>query len=589
MPSDFLPTGDTPRSALRDLLLLTLLCALINTLGLTDAGVTSWQESVRLVTAMDMHARGDWIVPTIHGTPYLAKPPLVYWCTLALAELSNHPVALWHLRLVVALFGWLGVVATYLAARSILAGPNSWSPARAAHAAWWAALFLATGLLHVRMSRTGAIDIAATPFVVLAIWGGFHSWRAAAANSWKLPLLPTLAALTGAAGAALVKGPPTVLAIFCPLLGGVLGYLASRHTPAPRLLRTLLSLLAIALVAILALPRIDEPRDILGMLLAIASLLCLLTASLGLVRLSPLTLLRTLWRCQIPAILVGALAPVLIWSRLVASRIGHVHVQSSAAEEMQNNIDLFRPSAAAQLFEAASYGCGLGSLFAFVAASHLFSRRIALTPGIALAAAWVGVTLVAFAAFSTGSGRYITPMWPGVAILGAIAYTTLRDHHNRRWLAHLTAAAVLALALGQAWWYASARNNYAAHHGPRDFITELIAREDIDPARIASWGFWNGGLTAYAHTPVIAIDRPGFPTHYPPGPISLEDFAARVRSDNAHWVILVTFPSLEPDSPAFPPDELIATGLAVQPIPIAAPYGEKKGRHSVRAFKVSPD
>lgn len=587
MPSDYLPGSDRPRSTLRDLILLTLLCALVNTLGLTDFGVASWQESVRLVTAMDMQARGEWIVPTIHGEPYLAKPPLVYWCTLALAELSGQRVSLGHLRLVVAAFGWLGVVATYLAARSILAGPEGWSRARASQAAWWAGLMLATGLLHVRMSRTGAIDIAATPFVVLAVWGGFTSWRSG--EGWRLPLWPTLAALVGAAGAALVKGPPTVLAIFCPLLGGVLGYLAAKHPSPGVLARTLVLVPSAALVGFFAFPRIDEPRDVLGMLLAILALAWLVTGSLGLFRTPALTVLRALWRCQIPAVILGAVLPVFAWSRLVAQRIGEVHVQASAAEEMQNNLDLFRPSAAAQLFEASTYGCGLGSLFVLAGGWLLATRRLSLTPGIAVGAAWVGVTLTAFAAFSTGSGRYITPMWPGVAMLGAVALVTLRDHPRRAWLTRAAAFVIVLLALGQTWWYADARDRFEAHHSPRDFIAELVRQPGVDPSRLASWGFWNGGLTAYAGGAVIAIDRAGFPTHYPPGPISLDRFAGMVREDRHPWIILVTFPDLSEDGPTpQPPDELVRTGLAIEPVPVQARYGEKKGRHPVHAFRVSP-
>lgn len=586
MPSDFLSEREKPRSVPRDLLLLTLLCALINTIGLTDFGVANWQESVRLVTAMDMQARGEWIVPTIHGAPYLAKPPLVYWCTLALAELSGQTVSLAHLRLVVAIFGWLGVLMTYQCARSVLAGPGGWSARRASHSAWWAALFLATGLLHVRMSRTGAIDIAATPFVIGAVWAGFASWRSR--GVWRLSLPLTLLAALGAAGAALVKGPPTVLAIFCPLLGGVLGYLAAQQRPAPATLLATAPLLGIALVALLGVPRIDEPRDIFGMLVAMSLFAWLIAGSLGLLRVRGLELVRTLWRCQIPAIALGAVVPVLVWSRLVAERIGAVHVQASAAEEMQNNIDLFRPSSAAQLVEATSYGCGLGSVFAFVGAWLLATRRIALTPGIAVALAWVGVTLVAFSAFSTGSGRYITPMWPGVALLGGIAYTSLRDGHNRRRLAHLTAVGVVALAIGQAWWYADGRSRFEGDRSPREFMRELVGMDSVDPTRIASWGFWNGGLTAYAGSPVVAIDREGFPTHYPPGPISLEQFVAKVRTDDASWVILVTFPKNSTDASDMPPDELIATGLSIEPIPLDARYCEKRGRQPARAFRVSP-
>lgn len=585
MHTDYLGAGDSPRPILRDLALLTILCAIVNTIGLTDFGVANWQESIRLVTSQDMQDRGEWIVPTINGEPYLRKPPLVYWCTITLAELTGSRVSLGHLRLTVAIFGWLSVVMTYLAGRSILSTEPGWPLKRASHAAWWAALFLATGLLHVRMSRTGAIDVAATPFVIGAVWAGFISWRTS--TGWQLRIgLFALASLM-AAGAALVKGPPTVLAIYCPLVG-VLGWLAAKNSGGTQKLLLPVGVTTFLIVIAIEIVRIKEFRDVLGMLAGALGTAYIVALLSRLVRTNALTTLQTLWRTQLVAISIGAIASVALWSELVARRIGAEYVNANAAKEMTDNIDVFRPSSAAQLIEATSYGAGLGSIWAFGGAWALISRRERMTPGLSIIAAWVGVTLVAFAAFSTGSGRYITPMWPGVALLGAVGWISYRDRPGRNWFVPSTYAVVLLLAIGQAWWYAAGRDRYESDHSPRDFMTELAARDDIDKQRVAAWGFWNGALTSYLGHHVVAIDRRDFPIHSPSGMILLDEFVDMVCEDGQSWVLLVSHPGWSNDDTPTPPIEVQQLGLTAEYIPINARYGEKKGRHVVHAFRVSP-
>jgi 4-amino-4-deoxy-L-arabinose transferase-like glycosyltransferase len=71
-------------------------------------------------TVQEMHARGDWIVPYFNAEPRLNKPPLSYWVTGAVAQLTGSPsrVRPWQARLPSALAGvgllvlsvWLGRV-----------------------------------------------------------------------------------------------------------------------------------------------------------------------------------------------------------------------------------------------------------------------------------------------------------------------------------------------------------------------------------------------------------------------------------------------------------------------------------------------
>jgi 4-amino-4-deoxy-L-arabinose transferase-like glycosyltransferase len=82
------PTHHPPTRARRtilELIALTLLCAFTYGFGPTHHGLTNWQEAQRALVAREMFDRGDWIVPHANARPYLAKPPLIYWCQLGLA------------------------------------------------------------------------------------------------------------------------------------------------------------------------------------------------------------------------------------------------------------------------------------------------------------------------------------------------------------------------------------------------------------------------------------------------------------------------------------------------------------------------
>ncbi len=584
MLSDALDTH-TPRSTRIDLVLLTLLCAFTYLYGITDYGVASWHESIRLVTAIDMQARGDWLVPTIGGSPYLSKPPMLYWTTIAIAEIAGQKVSLLHLRLAIALFGWLSVVLTYLAGRSILSKTPGWSRALSGTAAFWASLFLATGLLHVRFSRTGAIDMAVTPFVIGAIWVGFESGQRKA--GWRLSIPLGVAMFVIAGGAALVKGPPTLLAIMTALVGGSLGWLALNARPIASPVLAALPYVGALIAFLLGFGRIENVGDLGGATVAALLTGWVLWALLRLTSVRLVEIIRALWKIQIPAAVLGSVLPILIWSQLVASRIGEQVVQANAVTEINENLELYDPDSTAELFSALGFGAGLGSLYAFIACWFIMSRRIRPTPGIALICAWVGVSLLGFGIFSTGSTRYITPILPGVALMGGIAWAHFRNQMNRQWMTPSTWIAIVALAIGQAWWYGDGRDRFIAHHNPRDFVSELVARDDVDPSRIAAFGFWNGGLRAYAGHDVWSIPRKGFGMDAPGGVWTLEEFADRVREDSAPWVLLISFMDLdEGETPAIPP-EIESLGFRLTLIPIRARYEEREGREPVRAYRVT--
>ncbi len=96
----------------RTLLALVLLWAALYLPGLGQSDILSTNEANRAMAAREMLARGDWIVPTLVGEPYLNKPPAYYWqAMLCYRVFGDHaagarlPAALAALATALAAFG----------------------------------------------------------------------------------------------------------------------------------------------------------------------------------------------------------------------------------------------------------------------------------------------------------------------------------------------------------------------------------------------------------------------------------------------------------------------------------------------------
>ncbi|QDU69355.1 ArnT family glycosyltransferase [Engelhardtia mirabilis] len=77
------PSGG-PSDALR--LLLLVGAVLLANLPLLSKLEVENEEGRRLLPAREMLETGEWVEPRIWGRPYLAKPPLYYWCVAATAR-----------------------------------------------------------------------------------------------------------------------------------------------------------------------------------------------------------------------------------------------------------------------------------------------------------------------------------------------------------------------------------------------------------------------------------------------------------------------------------------------------------------------
>src|SRR5438309_1213672 len=103
------------------LVLLLTLCALLFFLGLGTLGLTDRDEGSNAEAAREMVASGDWLTPTLNGSPRFAKPILIYW--LISGSYLAFGVSEFTARLPSALFGTLLVLMQYVFATRMF-GPT---------------------------------------------------------------------------------------------------------------------------------------------------------------------------------------------------------------------------------------------------------------------------------------------------------------------------------------------------------------------------------------------------------------------------------------------------------------------------------
>ncbi|HYE02450.1 MAG TPA: phospholipid carrier-dependent glycosyltransferase [Phycisphaerales bacterium] len=569
----------TPRRrAWRDLALLAGLCLPLYFWGLTTHGVTNWQEAQRLVVAREMQARGEWLVPTLGGRPYLAKPPLVYWCQLGLAKATGGPVDLWHLRLTVALAGLLGVLATYGAARVLVPGPGA--------APLWSALLTATGFLYVRSSRIGELDILLAPTVVAAVAGVALAWRRwretrSVAYGWL-----ALGALAGSL-AALAKGPPALLVIGLAAYGGIALHAAftpaehrEHRAPSGTRAGVVMALIGFLAVAAAAALNLGIKPDLGGY--AGVALLALAGAALAdvLFRLTDRERARRLW-CSLagthPLAVLGVPALVLWgWYRAVESRVGAG--AAGLVSEESENLALFHPGAPLANLEGLAYGAGLGSVLGLAALVMLARRRVApVRPEWFILVAWVALGVTGFSVLGKGVPRYLTPLWPALSMLGGLLLGTLigaaRDRSGQRRLSAALGFVIFGLAAGQAWWYGHAREHAPGSRGrsPGALVAALRA-QGFGPDRLATLEFRTPAVDYYAGRTVPAVgDVRMREAMAGQTPLELDEFAGLVRRSGGPWAVLVRAERGRSVAAGAPAERLRAAGLAVrelsEPVP----------------------
>lgn len=491
---------------------LTLLCIGVYFFGLTSHGLTNWQEAVRASVAREMHQKNEWFVPTRGGQPYLAKPPMIYWAQRGVAILRGDRAFTneFEVRFVVATFGLLGVLTTYLVGRQLLRRNEDDDPAShvsADRAAFWGALTLAVGILTTRSARVGELDILLVPFVVVGIGALVVAWRGWLRDRrtrWGAIILGTLAAC----GATLTKGPPALLVIILGGIGSLLAWGAMegmRTTPVRwrcPIIVGVLSGLGLALGGVL---HYEESRDWIGVIgffmmgvpTGIALALAMRPAA---IRAWGPAILRTH-----PWFVLGI--PVLAfvgWGRLVSQRIGAEEVARLAQAELDDNLRMLVPGSIINNAGFFIYALAPLAIVAMLLAIVMWRRRGTLMTSsrvnVLVPIVWAALGFVAFSTLGKGVARYLTPVWPAIALLTGIViarWLAMLAEGNRRRACVMLWAIVLIAGAGQAWWYGIGRERVEPDRSPRAIAKVLNVAPEFTPSRIGTLDFEEPGLDWY--------------------------------------------------------------------------------------------
>lgn len=136
---------------------LGLVTGILFFLFLGTAPLANPDEGRYAEIAREMLVTGDWVLPHLNGIPYFEKPPLTYWL-VAGAEVIFGPSE-WSIRMIPALFGLGGVLATYAALRRLYGRFEG----------LFSAAVLATGLLYFAHSRLLVLDMGVSVLMSIAL------------------------------------------------------------------------------------------------------------------------------------------------------------------------------------------------------------------------------------------------------------------------------------------------------------------------------------------------------------------------------------------------------------------------------------
>ena len=87
---------------------ILLLALIVTLLGIGSYGLYEPHEGHFAMVGREMTWRNDWITPHLNGSPYLNKPPLLYWAIAFSTKILGYTE--FAARFPVAVSGWLGIV-----------------------------------------------------------------------------------------------------------------------------------------------------------------------------------------------------------------------------------------------------------------------------------------------------------------------------------------------------------------------------------------------------------------------------------------------------------------------------------------------
>ncbi|HEY2147801.1 MAG TPA: glycosyltransferase family 39 protein, partial [Pirellulales bacterium] len=150
-----------PRDGLvpvRHQLLIALAGAIVFFAGLGTSRLWDEDEAEYSRCAREMMARGDWVVPTFNGEPWLEKPVLVYWLMIGSFRLFG-PTE-FAARFPSAVFAIGTALLTYRLGRRLFRP----------QVGFWAALILLSSLMFVVIARAATLDSTLIFCTTLSAW-----------------------------------------------------------------------------------------------------------------------------------------------------------------------------------------------------------------------------------------------------------------------------------------------------------------------------------------------------------------------------------------------------------------------------------
>lgn len=187
----------------RNLLLLLVLLAVTTFFVNNSALPTDIMEARNLVTAREIVADGNWMVPTMNGELRLEKPPLPTWVAAAIESVA--PDNLTAQRLAPGIMGVVWTVYLVLLTAKV---------SRRRKLGYTAGIVFLTCYQTVLMGRTATWDIYCHAFMTAAIYYLYCGLSADKSHQWRyLPMAGVMMGLSF-----LSKGPVSFYALLLPWL-----------------------------------------------------------------------------------------------------------------------------------------------------------------------------------------------------------------------------------------------------------------------------------------------------------------------------------------------------------------------------------
>src|ERR1017187_5020557 len=185
-----------------------VLVAALYFLGLGNGSLWGNSEPTYAEIVKEMLRAGDWLSLSYNYQPWFVHPPLWFWTAGAASLVFG--LNEFSVRFPSALFGVLGAVATYFAARRLYGET----------AGIIAGLATGTSLEYIVLARLAILDTMLIFFMAVAPWWGFFAMRDGDRRAFWI-------AVIAAALGTMTKGP---VAVVLPVLSLVAWYFLRRYS-----------------------------------------------------------------------------------------------------------------------------------------------------------------------------------------------------------------------------------------------------------------------------------------------------------------------------------------------------------------------